>query len=392
MKILFYRYGSICEPDILEAAQELGHTVTIINEEISNKNISFADTARLVGNSLLSHSQDCVFTINFFPSISDVCNIFKIPYISWIVDSPVMELFTKSIQNSWNRVFLFDRIQYQEIVQLNPGHIFHFPLAVNINSKQNIIQKASSSLRKKYSSDISFVGSLYSEKCPYDKLTNISDYAKGYLDGIMEAQLKVYGYYFIDETLTEEIIEEFKQHMPNYYECPLDNFLTDKITISQLYIGNKITALERALTIQTLSTYFSVDLYTGSNTSALPNVNNRGFAKTLTEMPIIFHESKINLNTTSKPIRSGIPLRVFDIMGCEGFVLSNYQPELIELFEPGVDFDYYTSMDELVEKTNYYLTHDAERKEISHNGFIKVSKSYNYIIRFKRLLDMAFSN
>ena len=79
-------------------------------------------------------------------------------------------------------------------------------------------------------------------------------------------------------------------------------------------------------------------------------------------------------------------------MGCEGFVLSNYQPELIELFEPGVDFDYYTSMDELVEKTNYYLTHDAERKEISHNGFIKVSKSYNYIIRFKRLLDMAFSN
>lgn len=66
MKILFYRYGSICEPDILEAAQELGHTVTIIDEEISNKNISFADTARLVGNSLLSHSQDCVFTINFF--------------------------------------------------------------------------------------------------------------------------------------------------------------------------------------------------------------------------------------------------------------------------------------------------------------------------------------
>lgn len=37
MKILFYRYGSICEPDILEAAQELGHTVTIIDEEISNK-------------------------------------------------------------------------------------------------------------------------------------------------------------------------------------------------------------------------------------------------------------------------------------------------------------------------------------------------------------------
>ena len=38
MKILFYRYGSICEPDIIEAMKHLGHEVFCINLEITDKN------------------------------------------------------------------------------------------------------------------------------------------------------------------------------------------------------------------------------------------------------------------------------------------------------------------------------------------------------------------
>lgn len=391
MKILFYRYGSICEPDIIEAFEELGHTVNQITEEITNKDISFGNCARLVSQSLLSRPKDCVFTINFFPAISDVCNIFKIPYISWIVDSPVMELFTKSIQNPWNRVFLFDREQYREIAPLNPNCVFHFPLAANVAQKQHTIKQSTPSQRQHFCSDVSFVGSLYTEKCPYDKVSNLPPHIEGYLNGIMAAQEKVYGYYFIEEVLTDEVIDEFQKHLPGFYQSPLDNFLTDKTTISQLYIGNKISALERIHVMESLSKHFPIDLYTGSDTSTLPNVHNRGFAKTLTEMPIIFHESKINLNITSKAIRSGIPLRVFDIMACEGFVLSNYQPELAEFFQAGIEFDYYTSIEELIEKTDYYLNHEKERNEIAHNAFEKVEKKYSYMIRLSKLLKLAFT-
>lgn len=390
MKILFYRYGSICEPDVIEGLTENGHIVTEMTEEITNKSLVFGDCARIVSQSLLNQPQDCVFTINFFPIISDVCNIFHIPYISWIVDSPVMELWSKSIQNPCNRVFLFDRELYREIAPFNPDCVFHFPLAVNITGKQQAIQNASASMRNNFTSDCSFVGSLYTEKCPYDKLTNPPDYLRGYLEGLMEAQLKVYGYYFIDELLPDKIVEDFKAHLPSFYQYPMDTFLTDKTTVSQLYIGNKISALERVEIMKRLSEYVSLDLYTGSDTSMLPKVHNRGFAKTLTEMPIIFHESKINLNPTSKPIRSGIPLRVFDIMGCGGFVLSNYQPELCEFFEAGVEFDYYGSLDELVEKTNYYLSHEKERAEIAHNGFEKAAREYNYPKRLHELFSIVF--
>ena len=391
MKLLLYRYGSICEPDIISGLQELGHTVSELTEEVYNKELLPGDIARITGAFLLEHPQDAVFSINFFPTVSDVCNIFKIPYICWIVDSPVMELFSKSVQNPCNRIFVFDRQQYSEIASLNPGRIFHYPLAVNVTSKQAAIQTATSEDRLRFASEISFVGSLYTEKSPYDKLTGVSDYTSGYLDALMESQLNVYGYYFIEECLTQPIIEDFKKHMPNYYEYPRDNFLTDKITIAQLYIGNKISSLERTRIMALLSEYFSVDLYTGSDTTKLPKINNRGFAKTLTEMPIIFHESNINLNPTSKAIRSGIPLRVFDIFACEGFMLSNYQPELAEYFVAGLEYDYYTSMEELLEKTYYYLNHEKERVEIAHNAFEKVSAEYNYPKRLVQLLNIALS-
>ena len=40
MEILFHRYGSICEPDIIEAFQSLGITVDEEDSEIYQKNIA----------------------------------------------------------------------------------------------------------------------------------------------------------------------------------------------------------------------------------------------------------------------------------------------------------------------------------------------------------------
>ncbi len=198
MKLLFYRYGSICEPDVIDGFQELGHTIQQITTEITNKSLTPQESIQIVSNTLLEHPVDFVFSINFFPFLSEVCNIFHIPYLCWSVDSPVMELFATSITHPWNRIFLFDRTQYEEIAPLNPGHVFHLPLAVNVTQKQGQIRFASSYMRQKFTSDISFVGSLYTEKCPYDKLKNPPAYLVGYLEGLMEAQLRIYGGFILE--------------------------------------------------------------------------------------------------------------------------------------------------------------------------------------------------
>jgi spore maturation protein CgeB len=287
-------------------------------------------------------------------------------------------------------VFLFDYILYQEFSPLNPDCVFHLPLATNVRAKDEVIGSASAETRNRFSAEVSFVGSLYTEKCPYDRLTDPPEYLRGYLNAIMAAQQKIYGYYFIEEVLTDEIVETFKAHLPHFYTYPAESFLTDKITLSQLYIGNKITALERLETMKVLSENFPTTIYTGSDTSAFPKLENRGLAKSLTEMPLIFHESKINLNTTSKPIRSGLPLRIWDILGSGGFVLSNYQEEIPQLLTVGEHLDIYSSMEELTEKCRYYLSHEKERQEIAENGYEEVKAHHTFAIRLSQMLSLAF--
>lgn len=94
MNILFYRYGSICEPDIIQSLKGLGNNVDEITVEIYNKDFTPSEGVRLLTDTLFAHSYDFIFSINFYPFISEVCNIFHLRYICWTVDSPIAELYS----------------------------------------------------------------------------------------------------------------------------------------------------------------------------------------------------------------------------------------------------------------------------------------------------------
>ena len=389
MNILFYRYGSICEPDIIASFKHLGFNITEDTREVYNKQLLPSDCIKGLNELLKQDTYSFIFSINFFPSVSDVCNIWGIPYLCLIVDSPVLELFSTSLANPCNKVFLFDRQLYNDFHHINPDGIFHIPLATNVRDNYATATMASAADRARFSSDISFIGSLYSEKCLYNQIT-LPEKMRGYVDGLIEAQLLVYGYNFIEECVTPELIEAFCKVRPELINFPDSMQVDTKAVIAQHIISVKVAEQERLRYLKVLSEHFNVDLYTGSDTSSMPLIHNRGFAKTNTEMPIIFHQSKINLNLTAKSIRSGLSLRIFDVLGCEGFLITNYQAELPEHFNIGEDLEAYTSLDDLMGKCEYYLSHNKERQEIAHNGFEKVKKYHTYDIRLTQMLEIAF--
>ena len=386
MNILFYRYNSIYEPDMIDVFCQLHHHVDLIINQMAEGGISDTECVKLVSSALKHKQYNIVFTINFFPVISDVCNIFHIPYVCWIVDSPVMELYSHSIRNKYNRIFLFDYALYEEFSPENPENIFYLPLGANYSRLDPLIASISEDDKKKFSADVSFVGSLYSEKCPYNRLQEENSYMKGYLDGLIEAQLNVYGYNFLEENLSDQLVEEFKSKVP-FHRFPEKSNQNDKAALAHLYLGNKVTEQERLRLLKIVSENFSLDLYTGSDTSLLPMANHRGLAKSMTEMPKIFHLSKINLNFTSKPIRTGLPLRIWDVLGAGGFLLTNYQSEIPEYFEIGKDLETWFNSDELLEKIAFYLCHDDLRQKIAQNGYEKAKKNYSMKLRVYQLLE-----
>ena len=105
------------------------------------------------------------------------------------------------------------------------------------------------------------------------------------------------------------------------------------------------------------------------------------------QMPSAFHNAKINLNISLKVIQSGIPLRVFDVLGCGGFLITNYQHEIAECFENGRELVIYEDIPDLIVKVNYYLTHENERLRIAQNGYEKVKSEYTFEKRMKSILS-----
>lgn len=389
MNILIYRYNSICEDAVIRGLKELGHTVYEVVLEVENKSPSGQEILDAVVMGMEKSNADIIFSINYYPALSEIARVYKLLYYSWIVDAPVLELYSKTIKNRCNRVFIFDSELYKEISVYNPYNIFYLPLASDCDFYQKAIRHASLADVEKYTHNISFVGSLYTEKCPYDKVKNLSPKISGYLHGIMKAQEKIYGYYFVEELLSDELVDEFVKNYDGYYLAGEEDLLTKKRTLAQFYIGNKITAMERVDTFKYLSEKFEVDIYTASDTKEIPKLKNHGTIMTHTKMPIVFNKSTINLNPTSKPIRSGMPLRIFDLLACEGFVLCNYQSDLLNEFLPGEELDIYSSIEELEEKIRYYLSHTDVCREIAHNGYEKVSKHHTYPLRLEQMFRLG---
>ena len=390
MEILFYRYNSICEPDLITAFQRLGITVVEETTQITQKKVSGSQIVDSVSGLIKKHTFLFIFSVNFFPALSDICDFFQIPYICWTVDVPVLELFSTAIKNKCNRIFLFDRSQYLYFRERNPEGIFYLPLATNVERWEKIISGATEAERRAFEADVSFVGSLYGEKNRYRQLKGLSEFAKGYVSGLVEAQLQLYGVNIVETSLSDELMAEMDKVVPDMHQ-PLygNDRAAQRYMIAHSYIGYEIAQVERLRLLNALAEHYNVNLYTRSDTAGLVGVNVHGGVKTLTEMPIIFRESSINLNITMRPIATGLSLRVFDVCGCGGFLLTNWQEELPELYEPGLEVEYFTSQEELLDKADYYLKHDDERRTIAIRGYERTKREHTYDIRIAEMIRIV---
>lgn len=384
MNIIFLDWACFCREDSITALKELGHTVSLFfHKEFDLRKSPVFDES--FDTFVSSGSYDIVFSYNFYPLIAEGCKRNGLKYVSFIYDSPHVSLYSYTIVYPCNYVFLFDQTQYLELKNMGIPTVYYFPLAGNADKINSLLKKPHN--KSRYCSDISFVGSLYNEDHNlFDRLTGLSDYTKGYLDAVMSAQLKVYGYYFMEEVLTKDILSEMKQSMP--YEAGNTGIQTDEYIYGNYFLGRKLAELDRIQTLTAIASKHPLKLYTPNRAFQAPGIQNMGTVDYETEMPYVFHYSKINLNITLKSIKSGIPLRAIDVMSTGGFLLTNYQADFFHFFEPDVDFVYYDSIDDLLMKIDYYLTHDEERERIAKNGQEKIRNYHSFTLHFNEIFKI----
>jgi spore maturation protein CgeB len=87
-------------------------------------------------------------------------------------------------------------------------------------------------------------------------------------------------------------------------------------------------------------------------------------------------------------IKSGIPLRIYDILGAGGFCITNFQAELPMFFENEKHLVWYYSNEDLYDKVDFYLRHDTERERIASAGHDHVRTTCTYESRITKILEI----
>lgn len=368
-KILFFQWNALMQKDVEEAFLERDDV------ELDCVSYEFADWdkdeyfERKFPAWLTKKPYDMVFSINFFPVLSDVCNKYNITYVSWVYDAPMHIRRKESIGNPVNKVFVFDRGQYKDLRKQGFETVYHMPLGVNVRRMDSIVPTDEE--RARFSSKVAFMGKLYENDLNYLLQPLPQEYQEELLS-IIEEQKAAYGNYFLNVRLDSKLLGKLNE----CYDKASDG--TFQVTKEELEYAcaTYITQQERLDILDMLSKEFEMDLYSYNKPENLPAVNCKGFLKYYAEMPKMFKCADINLNISLKIIKEGIPLRVFDILGAGGFLITNYQTELEECFEIGRDLVVYENMQDLKEKVAYYLTHEEERRQIAKNGHDVVTKKF----------------
>lgn len=387
MKILFLKWNSFGQQDIEEAFISLGHEIITFSFDCHTERHN-PDFEESLSTNIKLISPDFVFSFNYFVPVSRVCNELNVKYVSWIFDSPYVQLYSTTVINPCNYIFVFDQNLYNEFHINRINTVYYLPLASNAKRLLNAFPKDAS--RKNIISpkgNVSFVGAMYTEKAQfYSRLEHISEHTRGFLEAIMEAQQKVYGMSFIQDALPSNIIEDMSQDLPLYPAS--DGVETREYLFAQYVINREITARERLSFLTQISQNHLVDLYTNDDSFKLPNCINHGYIDPYSEAPYVYQNSKINLNITLRSISSGIPLRAFEIMGSGGFLLTNYQADFDDCYVANEDYVFYDSSEDMMSKIEYYLSHDKERNEIAENGFEKTLREHSFRDRVAAIFDI----
>ncbi|MDF2549808.1 MAG: hypothetical protein K0S07_875 [Chlamydiales bacterium] len=349
-KVLLFEHPTIAK-DCQSALQTLGYEV------VTTPHLSLEKLLQKT----LEEGPDYLFTINVRSHPLKLGKKSGIQYIAWNVDTPVYSVYSEEAKSSQVALFGYDRAETLALQEKGFANAHYLPVAAPLQRLTN--QTFSKEDRARYSASISFVGSTChdNEYNEYRFAERLSKETLEQIAALFEEQRRSIKPILFDR-LTSPLVAAIERELGTSFSSP---YLDSRQKLTYL-LGRKYTELERKEMIQKVATHFPTKVYGDDSWLSVqaPHLQYMGHAEHYHVMPKVFHLSDININLTRAYVPSGLPMRVFDILACQGFLLSNDREDLHRLFQPGKDLALFGHTEDLLAKIDHYLTFANERLEM----------------------------
>lgn len=100
-------------------------------------------------------------------------------------------------------------------------------------------------------------------------------------------------------------------------------------------------------------------------------------------------EETVNKNAAGIPAASPNP-RTFEISACATLQMVDARDDLASFYIPGVEIETFTSPQELLEKVDFYLTHEKERQDIALRALERTYRDHTYSNRIDQMLRIIY--
>lgn len=340
----------------------LGHRVVTI--DLRGRE---GDEVPLFREAILRERPDLVFSVNMRGLdrrgiVAGMLERLGIPLALWFVDSPEFILYGEAMPPSGAcHVFMWDR-GYIPAVAAQGYRVAYLPLAADTSLTEQ------ATIRDRFRAPLSFVGnSLVSGflarlavKFPASAATGaFADQAIDRIIASRGSQLE----------LLDQLIAEAAPFLPD----------DDARLFFRAFLLHGATSAYRTRLLGRL-------LPLGLSFFGDPEGWRKVFGPTITahpdvnyfhETPAVYASAQININATSLQMPHTVNQRVFDVPLCNGFLLTDRQGALFELFAED-EVAVYDGVDDAAEKAAYYLARPEVRNGIMEKARQRVLGEHTY--------------
>ena len=215
--------------------------------------------------------------------------------------------------------------------------------------------------------------------------------------------LLLYDYYFIWSRRLVEKLKNYGVRNVHYFPFALDDKIIYPVTVNMEDAGDYFSEVafvgngdkKRNKMIKEISSLLSKEknnvrlrVY-GGNVKANSNIEVRPIIKDENILKA-FSGAKINLNILREQNNNSINMRTFEIPGTRSFMLHEYSEEAMEYFRPGIEAEYFKSIDDCVEKIEFYLGNETARERIASAGYDRIiAERYTYSNNISKILPLT---